>query len=278
MKTLYISDLDGTLFNREKEVSDFSRQVINRFIEEGGLFTVATARTAYSCIGKLQRIKIQVPLILMNGVFFYDMARQRYAEAQSMDPDKIWEVEKVLERHHNQGFLYLYEENSISIYYKNTEDVKNSQYFRDWALDQCPAIQKTACFADAARGKDAVYFAWTGKEEELLSIWEDLKEMEGVSSSYYQNIYNGMFCLEAFDAKASKASALQRLKDRLGADQVIVFGDNMNDISMIQAADESYATDNAVEEVKRIVHGVLDSCDDDGVAKFLKKKYGIQTS
>jgi hypothetical protein len=39
MKALYVSDLDGTLFNTEKKVSSFSAGIINKFIIQGGLFT-----------------------------------------------------------------------------------------------------------------------------------------------------------------------------------------------------------------------------------------------
>ena len=49
MKTLYISDLDGTLFNKSKKISIFTADVINKCIEEGMLFSVATARMPYGC-------------------------------------------------------------------------------------------------------------------------------------------------------------------------------------------------------------------------------------
>ena len=92
----------------------------------------------------------------------------------------------------------------------------------------------------------------------------------------YLNIYNGFYCLEIFDKDASKANALKRLKSIVGADEVIVFGDNHNDIDIMQAADKSYAPENAVNEVKEIATGIIDSCDEDGVAKFIKQKYKIR--
>ena len=43
MRTLYISDLDGTLLNSRKEITDYSSEIINSCIASGVLFSIATA-------------------------------------------------------------------------------------------------------------------------------------------------------------------------------------------------------------------------------------------
>ena len=47
-KTLYLTDLDGTLLRSDETVSVYTRNVINRFVENGGLFSYATARAFYT--------------------------------------------------------------------------------------------------------------------------------------------------------------------------------------------------------------------------------------
>lgn len=47
-KTLYVTDLDGTLLNRQDRISPFSIETINKLVEEGMLFTYATARSLVS--------------------------------------------------------------------------------------------------------------------------------------------------------------------------------------------------------------------------------------
>ena len=49
MKTLYISDLDGTLLNSQGKISDYSIKTINNLINEGMIFTYATARSLENC-------------------------------------------------------------------------------------------------------------------------------------------------------------------------------------------------------------------------------------
>ncbi|MEE0266048.1 MAG: HAD hydrolase family protein, partial [Acutalibacteraceae bacterium] len=45
MRTLYLTDLDGTLLNKESRITDLDISVINTFIKNGGMFTYATARS-----------------------------------------------------------------------------------------------------------------------------------------------------------------------------------------------------------------------------------------
>ena len=63
-----------------------------------------------------------------------------------------------------------------------------------------------------------------------------------------------------------------RLKEYLGCDRVVAFGDQNNDIDMFEVADEAYAVENAVEELKAVATGVIASTDDDGVAHFLRER------
>ena len=56
-------------------------------------------------------------------------------------------------------------------------------------------------------------------------------------------------------------------------DKVICFGDNVNDIPMFELADESYATSNAADEIKKIATDVIGSCEEEGVAEFLKERF-----
>lgn len=97
--------------------------------------------------------------------------------------------------------------------------------------------------------------------------------MKGICCSFYLNIYNGMYCLEIFSSKVNKKNALIKLKKLLGCEEVVVFGDNFNDLPMIELANRSYVPENALPEIKEKVTGVLEDCNHDGVAKFLQNEF-----
>ncbi len=69
MKTLYLSDLDGTLLNSEAQLSDFTAKILNDLINTGMIFSYATARSFYSSQKITAALKLISPVITNNGAF-----------------------------------------------------------------------------------------------------------------------------------------------------------------------------------------------------------------
>ena len=69
--------------------------------------------------------------------------------------------------------------------------------------------------------------------------------------------------------QATKAQAVLELKERLGCQKVVCFGDGINDLPMFAAAEEGYAVANACQALKDAASAVIDSAEQDGVAKKL---------
>ena len=71
-KTLYVSDLDGTLLKKDKTLSDYTKSALNRLIKSGAAFTYATARSFSSASPLVCDIDIAIPSVTFNGVFIVD--------------------------------------------------------------------------------------------------------------------------------------------------------------------------------------------------------------
>ena len=69
MKTLYLSDLDGTLLNSACRITPFTAETINRLCENGILFSFATARSRSTTLKVTKGIECSLPVIVYNGVF-----------------------------------------------------------------------------------------------------------------------------------------------------------------------------------------------------------------
>ncbi len=65
---LFVSDLDGTLLNKDQVISDYSKRELNRLINTGINFAIATARSPATVSDILDGIDIKTPVVLMNGV------------------------------------------------------------------------------------------------------------------------------------------------------------------------------------------------------------------
>ena len=68
-KTLYVSDLDGTLLTPREDLSPFTIRVLNRLVEQGMAFTYATARSQHSADVVTRGLTKSLPVIIYNGAF-----------------------------------------------------------------------------------------------------------------------------------------------------------------------------------------------------------------
>ena len=89
---------------------------------------------------------------------------------------------------------------------------------------------------------------------------------------YQKDIYSDEQWLEIMPKEVTKASAVQKLKQITQSDYVVVFGDGLNDLEMFEVADECYAMANAEPELKASATEIIESNDNDGVARWLAEK------
>ena len=72
MKTLYVSDLDGTLLRSNQSLSDYTIQTLNKLVENGMVFSYATARSYVTSQKVTKGLNAKIPLIIYNGAFIID--------------------------------------------------------------------------------------------------------------------------------------------------------------------------------------------------------------
>ena len=71
-KVILLSDMDGTLLDSKKNITDADRLAIRRFTELGGHFTIATGRTVQSFEQYLDILGLKEPVIMYNGAAIHD--------------------------------------------------------------------------------------------------------------------------------------------------------------------------------------------------------------
>jgi len=117
------------------------------------------------------------------------------------------------------------------------------------------------------------YFTCIDAESKLFSLKKVFKVDSRFNCIYSKDIYDlDSQWLELLPVKATKAFAALQVKQMLGCERLVVFGDNINDIPMFEVADECYAVANAVSELKTIATGIIGGNDEDGVAKWIERR------
>lgn len=269
MNTLYISDLDGTLLGKDATLGSETITGLNRLISNGINFTVATARTSATVVQMLSETDISLPVILMNGVCIYDIKKQEYIVTEKISNKGKRVLLDVIRQYIGTGFVYTIDNNRLSTYFENADSPAAKSFIEERERIYGKKFTKVDSF-EACYDKSIVYYSIDDKQEKLTEACEELKKCDDLHVEFYRDIYNtDHWYLEVCSASASKKNAVITLRKLLGADRVISFGDNLNDIPMFEASDEAYAVGNAKEEVKKAATGVIGSNTDNGVVRFI---------
>lgn len=275
---LFVTDLDGTLLNSNKEVSIKSTEILNKLIDNGVNFTVATARTPATVVDLLQDVNLKLPAVLMNGVLLYDIKEEKYINIKEIGKDTVDKVFDVLNKFDKNAMVYGIRNNHLWVYHKEFEYSWEYDFYKERADRKQKTFLKVENYQECINESKVINFIVFDKYEKIKGIYEELKKIDEISVEYYEDIYEkGCYFLEAYSAEASKANGIKLLSDYIEHDKLICFGDNLNDIPMFELADECYATANAVERVKEISTDVIGSCDEDGVALFMEKKLKVKS-
>lgn len=273
MKTLYISDLDGTLLMPDALISDFTQRAIKLFAENGIDFTVATARTSATVKKMLEGCPVSTPAILMNGVYSYDLQKNEFTNVNCIsDSAKELLLQAVSG---TSGFVYSISEGKLSTYYERC-DTDHSRTFRTEREEKYGKVfTKVDSFTDC-KNIPIVYFSIAGLYEELSPLYDRLRSIGSVHLEFYRDVYNSdFFYLEGCAEGVSKYAAALLLREKGGYDRLIGFGDNLNDLSLFDACDECFAVSNAVDKVKERADGVIGANFEDGVVRYIAEREGL---
>lgn len=252
---LFVTDLDGTLLDSDSKISPESAEIISRLSRNGALITVATARTPATVEPLLNKTFTTIPAIVMTGAAMWDRQHKRYIDPIMVDPEIMPEIRDMLASAGINPFIYvLPSEGSVMNVYHNgkltnaerrfIEDRRNLEYKR-FCLD-------TPLWNNYVIPGTILIFA-IGSHETLDPVAKHLLADNRCSVSYYNDIFNhDLAYIEIFGSDVSKASAILKLAGKLRADRITVYGDNLNDISMMKIADDGVAVANAVPELKNV--------------------------
>lgn len=271
---LVVFDLDGTLLDRESQVSDYTRDTLRQLQARGIAYTVATGRTLHASFDVLAGCGFDQPHIYKNGVVIWNPSKQDYSHRVLLTEP---EVRHVLEAFLGRGvtpFLFTLDSNGRHAVYHaplhgGAERRLVDVIRRDRGLPVLPV-------AELPWDAELTNISAIGEPETIRTVADMVAGDEHLVAYMGEAIEGGgLSWIDVHHSAGSKGGAVDTLKQELGISRVICFGDSDNDLSMFATADECYAPANAKPDVLAAATAVIGHHDEDGIARFLGERFEL---
>ena len=273
MKTLYVSDLDGTLLHADQHISKYSLDTINTLIKSGMLFSYATARSIHSASIVTRGLELEIPVVTHNGVFVIDTKTRERIIQNSFSAEEVRLVSGFLKEKKISPLVYSFIKRTEKVsWLSGKENTGILAYLNSRKGDR--RLRETHDI-DSLYNGEVFYFTCIGGEGELLPVYDHFHGQNAYNVILQQDIYRPEYWCEIMPKKATKAKAVLQMKKLFGCGWVVSFGDGINDIPLFEISDECYAMANAVPELKEIATGIIDTNDNDGVARWLAENVNL---
>lgn len=249
-KTLYVTDLDGTLLNKNDRINPKSIKIINDLVEKGMLFTYATARSLVSASVVTEGLSTNIPVIAYNGAFIFHPKSAEILSQEDFSQEEMNYAEKTIRTNGIYPLVYSFIDGVEKVSWisgQENEGIRRYLSLRKGDRRLRPVTDSEELY----QGK-IFYFTCIGEKSELQPIYNILSKDIRYRCTIQQELYRPEYLCEIMPAGATKANAIQKLKKIWNCNKVISFGDAINDIPMFEISDECYAVKNAVDELKAV--------------------------
>ncbi|MDH3643962.1 MAG: HAD family hydrolase [Gammaproteobacteria bacterium] len=274
---LIVFDLDGTLLNAASKISAYTQETLERLSERGIAYTVATGRTLHASREVLESHEFSLPQAYKNGVVIWNPSQQDYSHQNFLTLSEIQHVLEAVLLQKITPFMFTLEPGNVhAIYHAPLQTEAEERLVADFrsrsGLGVFPA-------SDMPADAEITNVSALGEPRGIDAVQAMIADEPGLVA-YAGTALEGskLKWIDIHHVDASKGNAVDVLRDELGASRVLCFGDSDNDLSMFATADESYAPSNAKPEVLAAATAVIGHHDEDGIARFLRERFGLDSA
>jgi len=266
MIKMLVVDLDGTLLNHDDQISIENIKAIKKAQDLGVRFCIATGRPEQLVKSFVKTLNYEDDLIMYNGsVIGHPFKNERLL---SYEIDKTYFKDLLDYGLNHQKVMLIYTKNAIF-----SEPNYRVDYFtslnEELPLDQRAVFKRIIPHIDLLMNDEInkVLFVENNQDDydHTMSRFSHMKELNFVRSQHY--------FIDINHHESSKGNAVEFLAKKWGIElkDVMVIGDQENDISMLKIAGKSVAVDNASSYVKSFCHHVVKPNHKNGVAEAIEK-------
>lgn len=264
---MIVADCDDTMLNKERYYSDYFKSTLERYIQSGGKFVIATGRMTAAVLPYCYDLGLKGEVISYQGAVTADIESGEILECTQADYNDAARLGEHIEslglyyHFYDENYFYVREDTPASRRYGELTRVeykiigyKLSDYIKEKKL--CPL--KMMVLTD---------------ENKVKPLIKEFKQQFGEKFLFNTS---KKWMVEIIPISANKGIAVKRLAEKYGLkrDEVICIGDSLNDLAMIEYAGLGVVVENGSTEAKAAADIIAPSNEDDGVA-YIINKYGF---
>lgn len=254
------SDLDGTLFDSQTQVSARNRAAIRRLCDQGGIFGISTGRGPINAKKMLPGVQLNSWSVVLNGAEAFHYANNTIAAATYLEKVTAGALMRWVIQEHPEVNIMLCGEDKL--FFPSDPDYENR-----WFVDAHQPM-------DIISLEDAAQYPWLKilfcaprpTLEKIQAHGAQIGAEDVMKSVYTSPVYP-----EYMPPNVNKGICLHRLRAQpnMQGKTIFAIGDYTNDLELLQEADIAIAVANALPEVKAAADYVICSNDEDAIAYLI---------
>ena len=245
---LFVSGFDGAISDEKTGITPYCMFELNQLLKDGMAFTIATERTPASLMADIEMLHLSLPVIAMDGAVLYDMKEKRYLACHGLSKEMTRKIERFLEAQDLHYFLNVVWQDVLLIYYHDFKNEEEKKLYHELRLSP----HRNYVYGERPEEGNVVYILLVVTNETANFVMERLAEIDIDCELLFlidKSETPEEYChLKIYHKNATKEYMMNRLLETMPQKKTVVFGSNKNDVSMMKAADFSYATAEATPE------------------------------
>lgn len=236
--TLFVSALGHSLLGNESRLSPYSLVELNRLIDDGAKFTISTAETQATVRELIPGVRLQYPIITMDGAALYDMKKLEYIRTVKMSEEKAARIMGWLKENSLPYFSNNIEQNLLVIRYAELSNDGMKQLFeKKHGSPYRNYVKSSTDFTE-----NVVYLLALDTEDRINAAYERLTAeswANGYSIVKHASEFEGWSFLKIYDSACSREAMLKELEKIMGTKQTLTFGCTDRYDVVIEGADRN---------------------------------------
>ncbi|WP_028987742.1 Cof-type HAD-IIB family hydrolase [Thermicanus aegyptius] len=257
---MVLIDLDGTTLTDDKRITARTQKILEHLDAHGIPVVIATGRAIYSIRDLFRHISLRSPVIALNGSIIYKGVRGNVWEYEEFGNELLTEILDTLKKRTEIENILL---EGIGEYYVKKYDQEIEETFVHYR-------HTLPIEFHSEKVPESVTNLLILPREKKDEIHDWLNER---LAGKIKMIKTSWHWLEGMREYVNKGSAMKKVADlyRIPLHQVVAFGDEWNDLEMLEEAGLSIAMENGSEEAKARADLIAPSNDREGVAVMLEE-------